>query len=81
MCGRNDWSFICPLIFFRYLGRRFGLLGVLHDLIIIIVEIFAAILIAGTLAFPVFGTIFAPAIIYIQIKKRWVQPVRATSLI
>ena len=57
------------LIFSRYLGRRFGLLGVLQDLIVIIVEVFVAILISGTLVFPVFGTILAPLFIYMQIKE------------
>lgn len=57
------------LIFFRYLGRRSGLLGVFQDLAIVTVEVFVAILISGTLVFPVFGTILAPLFIYIQIKE------------
>ena len=57
------------LILSRYIGRRFGLLGMLQDLILIIAEVFVAILIAGNLVFPVFGTILAPLVIYIQIKE------------
>lgn len=57
------------LIFFRYLGRRAGLLGVLQDLGIVAVEVFVAIIIAGTLVVPILGTILAPLFIYTLVNE------------
>ena len=57
------------LILFRYLGRRTGLLGMFQDFAIVAAEVFIAILISGTLVFPVFGTLLAPLFIYMQIKE------------
>lgn len=59
---------LASLMFTYDLGRRRGWLGLITDLTLFLFAVVVGILLAGTLVFPVIGTVFAPAFVWYSIK-------------